>query len=95
MIRNGLKKNKVNIKFAFDIFNVGSNTTFYIDWCRVFLTRPSIVTAAETPGGAGCPSGTENRRETIGKLVTVVAPEVVFSIPTAVVSRTPFDATET
>ena len=67
-----MTRNKVNIKYAFDIFNVGNNTTFYTGWCRAFLTRLSMVTATETPGGAGCPSGTEDRRETIGKLVTVV-----------------------
>ena len=67
-----MTRNKVNIKYAFDIFNVGNNTTFYTGWCRAFLTRLSMVTTTETPGGAGCPSGTEDRRETIGKLVTVV-----------------------
>ena len=54
-----------------------------------------MVTTTETPGGAGCPSGTEDRRETIGKLVTVVPQEVVFSILTAVVPGTPLDAIET
>ena len=87
-------KNKVNIKYAFDIFNVGSNTTFYTEWCGVHLPRLSMVTAAETPGGAGCPSCTEDSRETIGKLVTVVAQETVSSIRTAVVSGTPLDAIE-
>ena len=87
-------KNKVNIKYAFDIFNVGSNTTFYTEWCGVHLPRLSMVTAAETPGGADCPSGTEDSRETIGKLVTVVAQETVSSIRTAVVSGTPLDAIE-
>ena len=54
----------------------------------------SILTAAETPRGAGCSSGTEDRRETIGKLVTVVAQKTVSSIRTAVVSGTPLDAVE-
>ena len=53
-----------------------------------------MVTAPETPRGAGCPSGTKDRRETIGKMVTVVPQEAVCSIPTAVVSGTPFDAIE-
>ena len=53
-----------------------------------------MVTAPATPGGAGFPSGTEDRRETIGKLVTVVAQEMVSSIRTAVVSGTAFDAFE-
>ena len=87
-------KNKVNIKYAFDIFNVGSNTTFHTEWCGVHLPRLSMVTAAETPGGKSRSSGTEDRRETIGKLVAVVQQETVSSIRTAVVSGTPFDAIE-
>ena len=53
-----------------------------------------MVTAPATPGGTGFSSGTEDRRETIGKLVTVVAQETVSSIRTAVVSGTAFDAFE-
>ena len=53
-----------------------------------------MVTTAETPRGAGCPSGTEDSRETIGIMVTVVPQEAVCSIPTTVVSGTPFDAIE-
>ena len=53
-----------------------------------------MVTAPATPEGAGCSSGTEDRRETIGKLVTVVAHETVSSILTSVVSSTPLDAIE-
>ena len=51
-----------------------------------------MVTAPETPRGAGCPSGTKDRRETIGKMVTVVPQKAVFSIRTAVVPGTPLDA---
>ena len=87
-------KKEVNIKYAFDIFNVGSNTTFYTDWCTVFLPLFSMVTTTETPRGTSRSSGTEDRREMIGKLVAVVAQETVSSIRTAVVSGTPFDAFE-
>ena len=87
-------KNKVNIKYAVDIFNVGSDTTFYTDWYGVYLPRLSMVTAPATPGGTGCPSGTEDRRETIGKIVAVVAQESVSSIRTSVASGTTLDAIE-
>ena len=83
-----------NVKYAFDIFNVGSDTTFYTDWHGVYLHLNSMVTAPAAPGGTGCSSGTEDRRETIGKLVTVVAQKTVSSIRTAVVSGTPLDAVE-
>ena len=53
-----------------------------------------MVTAAETPGRASRSSGTEDSRETIGKIVAVVAQETVSSIRTAVVSGTTLDAIE-
>ena len=54
-----------------------------------------MVTATETPRGAGCPSGTKDRRDTIGKMVTVVPQKAVSSILTTVVPGTPLDAIET
>ena len=60
----------------------------------MYLPLNSMFTAPATPGGTGCPSGTEDSRETIGKIVAVVAQETVSSIRTAVVSGTPLDAIE-
>ena len=96
-IRNGFEKKtsfNTDSLYSFETFNVESNTIFYTDCCRVFLTSLSMVTAPETPRGAGCPSGTKDLRETIGKMVTVVQQEVVCSIRTAVVPGTPLDAVE-
>lgn len=59
------------------------------------LTRYGVVTASLTPGGTSFPFSAQRCRETVGKLVAVVAKKVIIAKFTFVVFGTALDAFDT
>lgn len=59
------------------------------------LTGYDVITTSLTPGGASFPFSAENCRETVGKLVAVVAKKMIFPKSTSVVFGATLNAFDT
>lgn len=87
-IINKIYKNKTCI-FLFN------DNHFIINKTVITLTGFGVITASLTPGGASCPFSAENCRETIGKLVAVVANKTIFAKFTSVIFGATLNAFDT